>query len=80
MFEGRVRYGLQGGEIFLIYLIRGDSIICGGIAGISLRELRSVVRDQSELRNIPCLRGRRRSSGDRCRGEASVQLILKHLL
>jgi hypothetical protein len=80
MSEGRVRNGLHGGEIFLVYLIRGDSIICGGVAGISLGVLRSVVRDQSELRNIPCLGGSRRSSGSRCRGEDSVQLILKHLL
>jgi len=43
MLEERVRYGLHGGEIFLIYLIRGDSIICGGIAGISLGVLSGVV-------------------------------------
>jgi hypothetical protein len=43
MFEGRVRYGPHGGEIPLVYLIRGDSIICGGLAGISLGVLRSVV-------------------------------------
>ena len=80
MLEGRICYGLHGGEIPLVYLIRGVGRICVGVAGISLRVLRIGMCDQSELRYIPCLGGRRRISGDSGGKGASFLLILKHVL
>ena len=74
MLEGRVSYGLHGGEIPLVYLITGVGRICVGVAGISLRVLRIVVCD-----HIPCLGGSRRISGDSRGREVSLQLILKHI-